>query len=183
MGESAGGIHLYTLGHSTRGFEEFVQLLRENGVSTVADIRTVPRSRRNPQFNRETMAEALQPYGIKYRHLESLGGLRRPRPDSPNTAWENLSFRGFADYILTQQFEEGLRELLGLAGEETTAMMCAEAVPWRCHRSLIADVLTVRGIQVTHILSERRSQAHRLTPFAVVLGSRVLYPGTDGAAE
>jgi hypothetical protein len=163
MGESAGGIHLYTLGHSTRGFEEFVQLLRENGVSTVADIRTVPRSRRNPQFNRETMAEALQPYGIKYRHLESLGGLRRPRPDSPNTAWENLSFRGFADYILTQQFEEGLRELLGLAGEETT--------------------LTVRGIQVTHILSERRSQAHRLTPFAVVLGSRVLYPGTDGAAE
>lgn len=176
MRDDLNGIRLYTVGHSTRRLDELVAMLQRNHVSTVADVRTVPRSRHNPQFNRDTMPEALRPFGIEYVHLEGLGGLRRPRADSPNTAWENASFRGFADYMLTDEFQNALAELLQLASEDTVAIMCAEAVPWRCHRSLIADALVARGAQVTHILSDRRAQAHRMTPFAVVDECRVMYP-------
>lgn len=176
MRGDASGVHLYTIGHSTRSLDQMVRLLEENHVSAVAGIRTVPRSRRNPQFNREVVAEALEASGVRHAHLEELGGLRRPRRDSPNAAWENASFRGFADYTLTEEFEEALQGLLGLARAETTAIMCAEAVPWRCHRSLIADALVLRNMKVQHIISRTSLQLHELTSFAVVEWERITYP-------
>ncbi len=170
---------IYALGHSTRTQAQLVDLLRHFGVTTAADIRTVPRSRRNPQFNREELELALPREGIRYVHLPRLGGLRRGLgPASPNTAWRNASFRGFADYMLGEEFEHGLQELLALANAGPVAMMCAEAVPWRCHRSLVADALLARGIVVQHIQSARRASPHQLTPFAQVEGQRVTYPGT-----
>lgn len=167
---------ILTIGHSTRSFEEFLQLLQAHGVTHLVDVRTVPRSRRNPQFNRETLPQALEPAGIAYTHLLGLGGLRRPRPDSPNTGWRNESFRGYADYMQTAEFASSLEALTNLAENDRIALMCAEAVPWRCHRSLIADALTVRGYPVEHILSPTRRQPHTLTPFAQVDGSRLTYP-------
>jgi uncharacterized protein (DUF488 family) len=167
---------ILTIGHSTRGLEDFIQLLKSNGVTIVVDIRTIPRSRYNPQFNMETLPGALKAAGIGYRHLAGLGGLRRPRADSPNTGWRNTSFRGFADYMQTPEFEENLAGLEKMAGHETVVLMCAEAVPWRCHRSLIADALTVRGIPVKHILSAAGARPHRLTPWARVEGTRITYP-------
>lgn len=176
----AHSLHLYTIGHSTRSLEELVQLLRENGVSCLVDVRTVPRSRRNPQFNRDALEQALPAAGMGYVHLAALGGLRRGLGErSPNTGWRNDSFRGFADYMMTAQFQEGLEELLGLAAQGTVTIMCAEAVPWRCHRSLIADALTVRGVQVRHIVGPGRSQPHRLTPFAQVKGREITYPAPE----
>lgn len=172
-------LHVLTVGHSTRSLEAFAGLLRAHGAEHVVDVRTVPRSRRNPQFNRETLPEALAAYGIGYMHLPSLGGLRHPHADSPNTAWHNLSFRGYADYMATPEFAVGLDELLALAGQRRVAIMCAEAVPWRCHRSLIADALLVRGVQVEDILSATRRAPHRLTPFASVEGTRIIYPATE----
>jgi uncharacterized protein (DUF488 family) len=168
-----------TVGHSTRSLEEFTQLLRTHGVDHVVDVRTVPRSRRNSQFNRETLPAALGDVGIGYTHLAALGGLRHARSDSPNVGWRNLSFRGYADYMATSEFAEGLAALLALARKQRVALMCAEAVPWRCHRSLIADALLVRGLHVEDILSATRREPHRLTPWAHVEGTRITYPAVD----
>ncbi len=165
-----------TIGHSTRPLEEFIQTLKAAGVEKVVDIRTVPRSWHNPQFNRETLPQALAAAGIGYVHLAGLGGLRHARKDSPNQGWRNASFRGFADYMQTPEFEENLRALMEMAKHEQLCLMCAEAVPWRCHRSLIADALTVRGVDVKHIISAPKLQEHRLTRFARVEGLRITYP-------
>lgn len=167
---------LYTIGHSTRTLDELTGLLKAHGASLVADVRSVPRSRRNPQFNRENLPCNLEQQGIGYIHLADLGGLRRPLPESRNAGWENSSFRGYADYMQTEGFELGLQRLLQLATNELVAIMCAEAVPWRCHRSLIADALIARGQEVLHILSKARAQRHQLTPFAQVEGQTVFYP-------
>ena len=166
---------VYSIGHSTRPLDEFLGLLRAHGVTHLVDARTVPRSRRNPQYNREALPEALRPAGIGYAHVPGLGGLRRPRRDSVNTAWRNAGFRGYADYMQTPEFAESLEALIALAAREHVAVMCAEAVPWRCHRSLIADALTVRQVSVEHILDGGR-QGHRLTPWARVDGVRLTYP-------
>lgn len=167
---------IFTVGHSTRTLEEFLRILHAYGVARLVDVRTVPRSARNPQFNRETLPVALAAEGIGYIHLPELGGFRRARPDSINTGWRNASFRGFADYMQTDPFRDGLQKLIGMADLEKTAVMCAEAVPWRCHRSLIGDALTVRGLPVVDILDEAHSQPHKLTPFASVDGTCVTYP-------
>ncbi len=178
-----------TVGHSDRPLEEFLRLLRAHGVTLVADVRKMPGSRRNPQFGRDTLPRALRRAGIGYVHLPGMGGLRRPRPDSPNTGWENASFRGYADHMLTPEFEASLRELLGHVGEGRVALMCAEAVPWRCHRSLIADALVARGVAVGHILGAGRTRPHALRPWARVRGTRVTYPapaeesGRDGSGD
>jgi uncharacterized protein (DUF488 family) len=165
-----------TIGHSTRTLEDFISLLREYGVQKVVDIRTIPRSRHNPQFNREELPNSLKAVGIGYVHMSGLGGLRHSVPDSPNTGWRNLSFRGFADYMQKEEFKNSLWALIELAKTERLALMCAEAVPWRCHRSLIADALSVRGVQVKHILSSTSSQSHKITPWARVDGTNITYP-------
>jgi uncharacterized protein (DUF488 family) len=164
-----------TIGHSTRPIEKFIELLRAHGIEQLVDIRTIPRSRHNPQYNRETLPASLAAHGIRYVHLAELGGLRHARPDSPNTGWRNLSFRGFADYMQTPEFEAGIATLIQLAGERPTAIMCAEAVPWRCHRSLVADALAVRGITVQHIQTTGKASPHKLTSFACVSGTAIVY--------
>jgi uncharacterized protein (DUF488 family) len=169
-----------TVGHSNRPLEDFLRLLRAHGVTLLADVRKMPRSRSNPQFNRDTLPQALAEAGIGYVHLPALGGLRRPRPGSPNTAWRNASFQGYADYMLTPEFEQGLQELLERARGQRAALMCAEAVPWRCHRSLIADALCARGVAVEHVLGAGRAQPHALRPWARVQGERVTYPAPGG---
>ncbi len=168
-----------TIGHSTRTWKDFRDLLRAHRVKRVIDVRSIPRSRHNPQFNRETLSKKLRAARIGYVHLRKLGGLRHARRDSPNMGWRNASFRGFADYMQTSEFEAGLHRLMKLAGQKRSAIMCAEAVPWRCHRSLIADALTVRGIRVDDIMSMKRSQVHSLIPFARVQGHRITYPVGD----
>ncbi len=168
---------IFTIGHSTRPIEEFIGLLRAHGVEQLIDIRTVPRSRRNPQFNREALPEPLAAASIGYLHMPSLGGLRHARPDSANTAWQNASFRGYADYMQTAEFAAAIETLIELGSDKQIAIMCAEAVPWRCHRSLVGDALTARGIAVEDIMSATRRQSHKLTPFARVDGTRVWYPG------
>lgn len=173
---------IFTIGHSTRALDEFIGLLQAHEVTLVADVRTVPRSRHNPQFNRDTLPEALAAADIGYRHLAGLGGLRRTSPASVNMAWRNASFRGFADYMQTAEFAAGLDELLALARQWRVAIMCAEAVPWRCHRSLIADALLARGIPVADIIGPGSAQVHRLTPFAHIEGNCVTYPTPDGEA-
>lgn len=171
---------LLTVGHSTRSLEAFLTLLDAHEVNRVVDVRTVPRSRRNPQFNRETLPAALKAVGIGYVHMAGLGGLRRPRPESPNTGWRNASFRGFADYMGTPEFVQHLEALIALPEHECVALMCAEAVPWRCHRSLIADALSVRHIPVEHVLSATRREPHVLTSWAKVDGTALIYPtGAD----
>jgi uncharacterized protein (DUF488 family) len=167
---------IFTIGHSTRSLDELLGLLREHDVRIVADVRTVPKSRRHPQFGREALADALGRAGLRYVHLPELGGLRRPRPDSPNGAWRNASFRGYADHLGSDAFAHGLVELLSLADQGRVAAMCAEAVPWRCHRSLIADALLVRRVAVEHILGPGPTRPHRLTPFAKVDGQHLTYP-------
>src|SRR5437879_6330297 len=157
-----------TIGHSTHSIEAFISLLKLHGVRRLVDVRTIPRSRHNPQFSRDEMKSSLRRKRIGYTHLPELGGLRRPRKDSPNTGWRNLSFRGFADYMQTPEFEQGLQKLFEWLPRERIALMCAEAVPWRCHRSLIADALTVRGVAVEEITSLTRRQVHKITPFAKV---------------
>lgn len=168
---------IFTIGHSTRPIEEFVRLLEAHGVKQLIDIRTVPRSRTNPQFNRDTLPNSLKDAGIGYLHMPALGGLRHARADSPNTAWRNPSFRGYADYMQTPEFAAAIDSLIELGSASQAAIMCAEAVPWRCHRSLVGDALSVRGIPVEDILSSTRRQPHKLTPFARVEGTRVWYPG------
>jgi len=166
-----------TLGHSTRTADEFLRLLHHHGVTALADVRTVPRSRRHPQFAKENLAPTLEANGIAYHHFPGLGGLRRPRKDSPNDAWRNDSFRGYADYMQTPEFAEALDAFLSWAGGyERTALMCAEAVPWRCHRSLVADALLVRGIVAREVIGLKEARPHKLTPFARVDGTRILYP-------
>ncbi|MEJ2254804.1 MAG: DUF488 domain-containing protein [Nitrospirota bacterium] len=168
---------VYTIGHSTRSAEEFVALLRENGVTRLLDVRTLPGSRHNPQFNEEALRKTLREAGIAYEHVKGLGGLRKPRKDSPNTGWRSAGFRAYADYMLTGEFAAHLDELMERAARETAAVMCAEAVPWRCHRWLLADALTVRGVEVRHIMGEGKAQRHELTGFAKVRGGKLTYPG------
>jgi uncharacterized protein (DUF488 family) len=168
---------IFTIGHSTRPIEEFVNLLQANGVALLADIRSVPRSRRVPQFNRETLPGSLAAVGIDYVHMAALGGLRHPRADSPNTAWRNASFRGYADYMQTAEFTAAIEKLMDLGRARQVAIMCAEAVPWRCHRSLVGDALTARGVAVEDIVGAGRRHSHKLTPFANIEAERVWYPG------
>jgi uncharacterized protein (DUF488 family) len=166
-----------TVGHSTRPLQEFLHLLDAHGVKRLVDVRTVPRSRHNPQFNKDSLPQALKRAGMAYAHMPALGGLRHPRKDSINLGWRNLSFRGFADHMQTAEFRKALEELIAIAEKERVCIMCAEAVPWRCHRSLIADALLVRGMHVQEISSLTRTQPHKLTPFAHVFRGEVTYPG------
>ncbi|MFS8070713.1 MAG: DUF488 family protein [Byssovorax sp.] len=182
--DRAGGepVIIYTIGHSTRPLESLVEMLAAHGVAVLADVRTVPRSRHNPQFNQDTLPDGLHAAGIRYVPLPRLGGLRHGmKTGSPNTGWRNKSFRGYADYMLTDEFDAGLTELISIARREPTAIMCAEAVPYRCHRSLVGDALTARGIEVREISSKTRAALHRMTPFARVEGERVTYPPEEPA--
>lgn len=171
-----------TIGHSTRPLDDFLNVLRAHRVTRLVDVRTIPRSRHNPQFNKETLPAALRSAGLTYKYMAGLGGLRHARPDSRNKAWRNLSFRGYADYMQTPEFRENLRELMELARKQRIALMCAEAVPWRCHRSLIADALVAWGFEVEHIMSATHCQKHVLRPWAVVKRKRVTYPMEVDAA-
>lgn len=165
-----------TIGHSTRTLAEFIRLLQAHAVSRVVDVRTVPRSRHNPQFNKASLPLALKQAGLGYVHMPGLGGLRHAKRDSLNVGWRNASFRGYADYMQTPEFDQSLEELIRLANQDRIALMCAEAVPWRCHRSLIADALLVHGIRTEDIMSPIRCTAHTLTPFAKIRGTVVTYP-------
>ncbi len=167
---------LWTVGHGTRPAEELLAILASVRIARLADVRTVPRSRHNPQFNRDTLPATLRAAHVDYVHLAALGGLRKTRADSVNTAWRNLSFRGYADYMQTPAFAAGLDELRALAAAARTAIMCAETVPWRCHRSLIADALTARGDRVEHLLAAGRADVHVLSRMARVEDGRVTYP-------
>ena len=167
---------ILTIGHSNKPFDEFLGLLLAHHVTIVMDVRTMPGSRHNPQFNRESLSRSLPEAGIGYMHLPGLGGRRRKQKDSPNSGWKNASFQGYADYMLTPEFERSLEELIRRARGERAVLMCAEAVPWRCHRSLIADALTVRGIPVEDIFSATRTRPHILKPWAHVEGTRITYP-------
>jgi 3-methyladenine DNA glycosylase/8-oxoguanine DNA glycosylase len=175
------GAPIYTIGHSTRTFDELVAIVRAFGISMVVDIRTIPRSRHNPQFNGDVLRTALRSKRLRYVHVSELGGLRRPRKDSSNTGWRNASFRGFADHMLTESFERGLAKLQKRAEKGPVVLMCAEAVPWRCHRFLVADALTARGARVEHITSAKRASPHVMSTFAEVNGVRVTYPGEHSA--
>ncbi len=166
---------IYTIGHSTRSIEEFIGMLRAHGVRQVVDVRTVPRSRHNPQFDQEALRASLTKAGFAYVWMKSLGGLRHAKKDSPNTGWTNASFRGFADYMQTSEFAAAVEKLIEVAKPLPTAILCAEAVPWRCHRSLIADALAVRGAEVLHIHSTTTAKLHKLTPFAHVTGQEIVY--------
>lgn len=171
---------VYTIGHSTRSQADLIALLHQYGVATLADVRTVPRSRHNPQFNRDELAVTLPEAGIAYVNLPLLGGLRRGLgAASPNMGWRNDSFRAYADYMQTPEFAEGLCELHALTAAGPVALMCAEAVPWRCHRSLLADALTIRGVPVREIQSLTRTEVHKLTPFARVDGLHIVYPALE----
>jgi uncharacterized protein (DUF488 family) len=174
---------VFTIGHSTHPLEAFIQILQAHSVEKVADVRTMPRSRHNPQFNRETFPQSLKAAGIGYVHLPGLGGWRAARADSLNQGWRTTGFRGFADYMQTPEFQENLAALIRLAEKELLALMCAETVPWRCHRSLIADALLIRGLRVEHIISLTQTQPHRLTPFARVQGRRLTYPAEGGGGD
>ena len=170
---------ILTIGHSTRTLEEFIALLKAHAVTLVVDVRTIPRSRHNPQFNENSLPDSLKKGGIGYVHMPGLGGLRHAKHNSVNTGWRNASFRGYADYMQTPEFEKQIEELIQLAKEHRIALMCAEAVPWRCHRSLIGDALTVRGIRTEDIMSISRRQVHALTAFVCARGSTVMYPADN----
>jgi len=167
---------IFTIGHSTRTIDEFISVLKAYQIETVVDIRTIPRSRHTPQFNYDTLPGHLEKNGIEYIHMKGLGGLRHPLEDSQNMGWRNSSFRGFADYMQEKEFQENVNAVIELTKGKRLALMCAEAVPWRCHRSLIADALTVRKIKVEHILSATSHRSHTLTSFAEVRGTRIIYP-------
>jgi len=173
---------LWTIGHSTRPIEEFLTLLETHGIRLLVDVRTVPRSRYNPQFNTDTLAQSLRNAGIRYRHVPGLGGLRKPKKDSLNTGWRNASFRGYADYMQTDEFTRAIEELMAAGKQEPTAIMCAEAVPWRCHRSLIADALVGRGWAVRHIMTSAQANLHHLAEFAVPKNGGLTYPDPDNEA-
>ena len=169
---------IYTIGHSTRPSGVFVGLLTAHGIQTLVDVRTIPRSRHNPQYNGDSLAATLAEHHIAYVHAPALGGLRKPRPDSINLGWRNTSFRGYADYMQTPAFQSAIDALIARSEVERTAIMCAEAVPWRCHRSLVADALTARGIEAREIVSETKATPHKLTSFAKVDQWEVTYPAT-----
>jgi uncharacterized protein (DUF488 family) len=176
MPSSTNPLTIFTIGHSTRPIAEFIELLQSNGVAQLLDIRTIPKSRHNPQFNSGSLAASLHAAHIRYVHLKELGGLRHAKRDSINRAWRNASFRGYADYMQSTEFEAALERAIELAELGPTALMCAEAVPWRCHRSLVADALLVRGIRVLEIVSPAAPKEHVLTPFARAIGTRITYP-------
>ncbi len=165
-----------TIGHSTRTLEEFVQLLEAYGITLLVDVRTVPRSRHNPQFNKETLPNNLKHYGVRYIHMPEIGGLRHPKHQSVNTAWKNSGFRGYADYMQTHEFIDSLLKIVALARENRLALMCAEALPWRCHRNLLSDALVVRNIKVEHIISKDSVFNHELNSLAQVEGTKITYP-------
>ena len=167
---------IFTIGHSTHPIDQFIKILQAYQIELLIDVRTIPKSRHNPQFNENELKFKLEQSGIDYIRLEALGGLRHTSKDSINTAWRNSSFRGFADYMQTQEFETGISQLIQLAAEKQSVIMCAEAVPWRCHRSLIGDALVIRDLQVEDILSEKSSKLHKITPWAKVDGLRITYP-------
>ena len=171
---------LFTIGHSTRKIDDFIAMLKAHGIEVLVDVRTVPRSRMNPQFNCESLPQSLAEAGIAYEHCRDLGGLRKPRPDSMNAGWRNDSFRGYADYMQTPAFEAALAALLRSAEEKRTCVMCAEAVPWRCHRSMIADAVVGLGHEAVHIMSDLKADPHKLTSFALVENGRLTYPGAQG---
>jgi uncharacterized protein (DUF488 family) len=168
---------IWTVGHSTRSAREFVQILTSHKIESLIDVRTFPGSRRYPHFNREVLSESLSASGINYQHLPSLGGRREAKADSKNTAWKNAGFRGYADYMETTAFRDGAEQLLSIASESRTAIMCAEAVWWRCHRSLIADYLKAEGVEVLHILSESKTQPHPYTSAARIIEGKLSYEG------
>lgn len=174
---------LWTVGHSTRPIDELVALLETHGIRLLVDVRTTPYSRHNPQFNSERLAASLVKAGFQYRHRPPLGGRRKGRPDSVNVGWRNASFRGYADYMQTDEFKRAIEELMAAGRKDPTAILCAEAVPWRCHRSLIADALVSRGWTVRHILAPDQADAHRLTPFARLENGLLLYPEGPRADE
>jgi uncharacterized protein (DUF488 family) len=171
---------VYTIGHSTRTIEEFIQILQSHEIEAVVDVRSIAASRHNPQYGEETLHNSLDRKGIGYIRLKGLGGLRHATKASINTAWRNASFRGYADYMQTTQFTQNIEQLIKIAEEKQTAIMCAEAVPWRCHRSLIGDALLIRGIVVVDIISDKVTQPHVLTSFAKIDGERITYPGGGG---
>jgi uncharacterized protein (DUF488 family) len=174
---------VWTIGHSTHSADAFVNLLRAHAIERLVDIRTVPRSRRNPQFNRDELPGTLAAAGIAYLHIPGLGGLRRPLRDSQNTAWRNDSFRGYADYMQTAEFSRSLEELILTSERQRVSIMCAEALPWQCHRSLVSDALVAQGVAVLHIFSDRSSKPHTVTSFARIEGKRVTYPGLPIATQ
>jgi uncharacterized protein (DUF488 family) len=176
-------VSYFTIGHSNRSLGEFLAMLHGHGIEQVIDVRTAPGSRRNPQFMKAALAASLDEQGIAYSHMPSLGGFRKPRADSPNTAWRNESFRGYADYMGTSEFTAALDDLVVRVGDIPTALLCSEAVPWRCHRSLIADALTVRGFPVEHIMTKTQTKRHGLTPFAHVEGDHITYPPSQVSSE
>jgi len=181
-GRQAGDLlTIFTIGHSTRPIAEFIDLLQSNGIAQLIDIRTIPKSRHNPQFNSDALAASLHAARIEYVHMKDLGGLRHARKDSINLGWRNASFRGYADYMQTDEFEAALTRAIELAAARPTALMCAEAVPWRCHRSLVSDALVVRGIRVLEIVSAAAPKEHALTPFARVRGTRITYPADQAS--
>jgi uncharacterized protein (DUF488 family) len=169
-------ITIFTIGHSTRPIEEFISILKAFDIKLVADVRTIPKSRFNPQFNSDFLTKSLKNNRIDYVHMTGLGGLRHPQKDSLNAAWKNMSFRGFADYMQTEDFKKSLATLVKTAEKQQTAVMCAEAVPWRCHRSLVGDALLVHGIKVVNIMNKSTRKEHNLTPWAKVNGTRITYP-------
>lgn len=173
---------IFTIGHSTRSIEEFIALLTAHGIRHLVDVRSIPKSRHVPQFNSESLASSLHTSGIAYTHLKDLGGRRHSRKDSINTGWRNTSFRGYADYMATQQFAEGLNAVLQIAAATPTAIMCAEAVPWRCHRSLIADALILKGWQVRDILTVAPPAEHKLTTFLIAVNGQPTYPDPNESA-
>src|SRR6516162_3594630 len=169
-------MRIWTIGHSTRGIDEFISLLKENQIKLLVDVRAFPGSKRFPQFNKDALAESLTAHGIRYEHFPELGGKRKSKPDSRNTAWRNASLRGYADYMETEPFRKGIERLLNVAEENgPTAIMCAEAVWWRCHRSLIADYLKVRGVEVLHILGPNKAEPHPYTPVARIVNGELSY--------
>jgi len=167
---------IFTIGHSTRTIDEFIDLIKTFDVILIVDVRTVPRSRHNPQFNKETLPNTLKSYSIKYIHMPEIGGLRRPKHDSVNLAWRNSGFRGYADYMQTKEFIDNLLKIVALSRENCIALMCAEALPWRCHRSLISDALVVRHVKVQHIISAISLISHQLSEMAQVEGTKITYP-------
>ena len=173
-------VAIWTVGHSTRSREEFEQILKSHDIEVLVDVRTFPGSRRYPQFNRETLRESLNRNGIEYRHEPRLGGRRSPRPDSHNTAWRNAQFRGYADHMETEEFKRGVRELLELAAKRRVAVVCAEAVWWRCHRSLISDYLKAAGHEVSHMLDEKKTEEHPFTSAAHIVDGKLSYRGLLG---
>jgi len=169
-------LSVFTIGHSTRTLNEFIEMLKNYGVTLLVDVRTVPRSRHNPQFNKETLPASLKSQGIKYIHMQEIGGLRRPKHDSINLAWKNTSFRAYADFMQTQEFTDNLLKIVALARGNCLALMCAEALPWRCHRSLISDALVVRHVKVQHIIGANSCLSHELNAMAQVEGTKITYP-------